>query len=647
MKSFRADILHADDMRKSKRRNWWLLFLLGIILVFGSALFAGERYVFIDQPPLPKDLKTLWSVGKQPSYILLDKNGDVMSRRGPHYSQALPAKEMPEYLVQAFIAIEDQRFYQHEGIDEKGIFRALWNNWQAGYTVQGGSTITQQLVKVLLLSPDQNIKRKLQEMRLAKELETRLNKDQILTLYLNRIYLGNRAYGVVAAADRYFGKQVNDLSLAEAAMLAALPKAPSKFAPHQNLKKAQDRAALVLQAMVKTGAITEQQQQAATLSPATVIINEKELDHGYIFDFAIKQSLKLTGGRIPDLVIQTTIDPNMQEIAESKLRSLIAQNRELKKVTEGALLSVDSKGAVRALVGGVSYKRSNFNRVTSARRQPGSAFKAFVYAGALETGIFMNSIRRDEPIEIAGWAPENYNGNYRGRVTIHEAFRRSINTVAAQITEEIGAAKVVEIANRFGFNSQLKPLPSIALGAQEVSLWELTQAFSVFANDGLLNRNYLVKKVSTSTGIILFERPDTEAGRVFSKTLAQEMNTMMQEVVLAGTGRQAILTERQVAGKTGTSQQWRDAWFVGFSAQLVTGVWVGNDDNSPMNRVTGGTLPAQIWQQYMQMAHKGLPNKKLSAAAPQILSATDEGLASFYGELSSIFGQLERDTDNP
>ncbi len=639
--------MHAEGLRKTRRRNRLLFigFVIGFIVILGS--IGIERYLFKDSPDLPENLDVLWSIGRQPSYVLLDMEGKVMARRGPRYGQIMSVEEMPKMLVQAFIAIEDQRFYEHDGIDEKGILRAVLNNWRTGKTLQGGSTITQQLVKLLLLSPDQTLRRKAQEMRLAHALEKRLDKNQILSLYLNRIYLGNRAYGVVAAAERYFGKQVAELNLSEIAILAALPKAPSKFAPHKNLTAAQARAKLVLQAMVKTGAISEQQKLAAINSPATVIRRAKEQDHGYIFDMAIKQAHKFTGGRVPDLVIQTTIDPRLQTIAKNNLRSLISQNSASKNVNEGALLSIDTKGAVRALVGGLSYENSNFNRVVSARRQPGSSFKAFVYAAALEAGLHPNSIRRDEPVEIAGWSPENYSGDYRGRVTIHEAFRRSINTIAAQITEDIGATKVVELAKRFGFSEDLQPLPSIALGAQEVTLWELTQAFGVFANDGKLYRNYLVTKVSTSSGNVLFQRPDIEPSYVFKQDLAQKMSTMMQEVTLLGTGQHARLGQRAIAGKTGTSQQWRDAWFIGFSAQFITGVWVGNDDNTSMKKVTGGTIPAQIWQSYMADAHAGIAPKPLTAPEPQILSATDEGLAAFYTELSESFRQQTLGAQTP
>lgn len=640
MKPFRADILHTEDLRLTKRRRLWLWLISGMVFACVAGLVAGERYVFNDIPTLPEDLSTLWSVGKEPSFVLLDNTGQVLARRGPRYGKIIAAKEMPKLLVQAFLAIEDQRFYQHSGIDQKGIFRAAIANWQAGKTTQGASTITQQLIKRLLLTPDRTFKRKLQEIRLAQELEKSSTKDEILSLYLNRIYLGNRAYGVTAAANRYFGKSLGELNLSEIAMLAALPKAPSRFAPHLNLQPARERAALVLQAMLEQNYIDPAQQQAALAAPATPISDKTEPDHGYIFDLAVERALKITGGRIPDLVIQTTIDRSLQQQAEKHLHELIQSQGSKKNVSQGALISMNRSGAIQALVGGVSYQKSKFNRAVSAKRQPGSAFKAFVYGAALEAGLRPASVRRDEPIEIAGWSPGNYNEDYRGRVTIREAFRRSINTVSAQVTDEIGAAKVAVLATRFGISGPLQALPSIALGAQEVSLWELTQAFSVFGNDGMLHHNYLIEQITTSAGQSLYQRPTVHPQKVFDQELSRQMTGMMQEVVLSGTGRRANLPDRQVAGKTGTSQQWRDAWFVGFSAQFTTGVWLGNDDNSAMKKVTGGTLPAQIWRSFMLDAHAKLPNEPLNMPPPQILSETDEGLASFYSELAALFDDL-------
>jgi penicillin-binding protein 1A len=640
MKPFRADILHQDDLHQSKNRTKWLSAGITVLLIIVLGTFFAQRYFLENTPPLPKDIDTLWSVGKQPSFVLLDMNGKVLARRGPRYGRIVIAQDMPKQLLQAFISIEDQRFYQHDGVDEKGIFRAIMFNLRAGETAQGGSTITQQLIKRLLLTPDQTLKRKLQEMILARKLEDRLSKNEILSLYLNRIYLGNRAYGVVAAADRYFNKPLDKLDLPEIAMLAGLPKAPSKYAPHLNLKLAQERASLVLQAMQTQGYITGEQMQTALLAPAIPVPTKPEPAQGYIFDLAVERSIKLTGGRIPDLVIKTTINPTLQALAANSIQTKVKQVGVKYNLSQGALISVDITGAVRAIVGGVSYQQSQFNRAISAKRQPGSAFKSFVYAAALEAGFLPSSIRRDEPIEISGWSPGNYDEGYRGRVTIREAFRRSINTVSAQITNDIGADKVANLAKRFGISTSLQPLPSIALGAQEVTLWDLTQAIAVFRNDGFLQENYLIEEVSTSSGKVLFTRPQTSPQQVFKQEYAKSMTSMMQEVVLYGTGRKAHLNGRQAAGKTGTSQQWRDAWFIGFTAQLTTGVWLGNDDNTSMKEVTGGGFPADIWKDFMQAAHKGVSSQPLSALPPQILSETDEGLATFYNELTAKFDNL-------
>ncbi|VAV99845.1 Multimodular transpeptidase-transglycosylase [hydrothermal vent metagenome] len=647
MKPFRADLLKDSDLRKNRKRSFWLWSLLAVSLIVLLGLGLAERYFFADMPQLPQNLQSLWSMGKQPSYVLLDKNGDVLARRGPRYGKIVPVEKMPKHLVNAFLAMEDQRFYEHDGIDKKGILRAAMANWRAGRTAQGGSTITQQLVKLLLLNPERTVKRKLQEMRLARVLETKLGKDEILALYLNRIYLGNRAYGVDAAAERYFQKSVADLTLSEASILAALPKAPSRFAPHLHPEQAANRAALVLRAMLDAGYIDATQYATATNAPATSLPVTDTPNHGYIFDLAVERANKISGGRIPDLVIKTTIDPALQKTAETSLQQILTKQGKALKASQGALISTSRNGAIRAMVGGVAYETSKFNRAYRAKRQPGSAFKAFVYAAALEAGLQASSVRRDKPIEIAGWSPGNYGGGYRGRVTLRDAFRRSINTVAAQITDEIGADRVASLATRFGISGPLQALPSIALGAQEVNLWELTQAFSVFGNDGLMQESYLIENISTSYGKQLYQRPKILPRRVMDETYARQMTSMMQEVVLAGTGKNAALANRQVAGKTGTSQQWRDAWFIGFTAQYTTGVWVGNDDNSAMKKVTGGGLPAKIWQAYMRSAHADLPIQKLRSTPPQILSDTDEGLAAYYSELGSIFSQLETGAGSP
>lgn len=614
---------------------------MSLILVCLVGAAGAERYFFYGMPQLPADLGKLWSMGREPSWVLLDKDGNVFARRGPHYGKRIPASELPRPLVEAFIAMEDRRYFDHHGVDTEGVLRAAWINFKAGRTVQGGSTITQQVVRFLFLTPKRTIKRKLQEMRLARELETRLNKEQILSLYLNRIYLGNRAYGVSAAAERYFGKNVQDLTVSESALLASLAKAPGRMAPHLAPKAVQERAELVLAAMRGAGYLTPEQYETAMANPAQVVESSDLPDHGYIFDFAMERAKSLTGGRTPDLVIQTTIDPKLQAEAETALRNVMDKQGKTKHASQAALVSASLNGAVRAMVGGRSYVKSKFNRATAALRQPGSSFKLFVYSAALESGIQPGSIRRDEPVEIAGWSPGNYGGQYCGRVSIREALRRSINTVAAQVTEEIGPSRVANMAKRLGITTPMQALPSIALGAQEVTVWDMVQAYSVMANTGMMHEDYLITKITSSSGEKLYERPQITPHRVYADKLAREMTGMLHEAVLAGTGRRARLGDRPVAGKTGTSQDWRDAWFIGFTRQYTTGVWVGNDNNHSMKRVTGGSLPAQIWHDYMQKASDGLPVLQLKAPDPVLLSETDEGIAAYYAELSSVFGQFQ------
>ncbi len=638
MPSFRADIASKKQGQFSLKLRIALISLASLLGLIILGFGGGAYYFFHDSPQLPKNLDDLWVLNRQPSIVLRGRNDEYLGTRGPHYGQAVNLAHLPAYVPNAFLAMEDQRFYQHGGVDLNGLTRALWVNMRAGRTVQGGSTITQQLVKLLFLTPERTIKRKLQEIRLAVALEKRMSKEDILALYLNRIYFGEHSYGVDAAAQHYFSKHAADLTLSEAAMLAALPKAPSRLSPDQNLAGAQARAARVLKNMLAARLITPEDYEVALKSPAQTTPPPPAAEYGYIFDMIAQQARALTGGTAKDMVVFTTLDPDLQKAAQKAMERALKKNEKRLKVTQGALICLDKDGAIRAIIGGRSYKQSQFNRATQAKRQPGSAFKAIVYAAALENGLEPNTIRQDEPIEIDGWSPQNYGGKFRGRVTLRDAFRRSINTIAAQLTAEIGPQSVADLARRFGISTPMQPLPSIALGAQEASLLDMTRAYSVFANDGRLAPTYLIHTITSSRGDSLFSRPDIPAQQVYDPALAKEMTSMLQEVVLAGTGRRAALPGGwAVAGKTGTSQNWRDGWFIGFSAKYITGVWLGNDDNSSMTRVTGGALPAQIWHDFMVPAHKGLKVQNLNAPPPHLLNDHDEALFTFYRELDAAF----------
>lgn len=651
MEPYRAD--HMMDKQRRVRRNRLIVGGLALFVLITTLIsaFSIWNWAYHDLPEAPDNAAVLWSARREPSVTLLDRHGEVLAVRGPLYARAVGLNELPDHVPQAFLAIEDRRFYEHDGVDLRGVLRALWVNLRAGRSVQGGSTITMQLVKNLILCPDRLLRRKLQEMRLARQLEEHLTKTEILELYLNRVYLGARAFGVEAAAQRYFNKSATDLTLAEAALLAALPKAPSRLDPTVNLDAAQARAAMVLDAMLDAEFIDQAAYDAAIANPA--VPTPPELDPqagvtwGYVFDHAVSQAQNLLVGEdIPDLVIQTTIDPVLTELARETALAALDDRGEEQGASEAAIVLLAPDGAIRAYHGGRDYLDTQFNRVLQAQRQPGSAFKPIVFTAALEAGYDPSSAVWDEPVDLEGWTPENFSGNYRGLVTLQEALKRSINTVAAQIGDQIGVERIVEMGQRLGIQSPLPALPSIALGAAETNLLELTSAYSVFPRDGERADPYLVTRLTNSRGDVLFEHAADTLPRAISTEHAQAMSTMLQDVVLTGTGRRAALPDgRAVGGKTGTSQSFRDAWFIGFTADYTAGVWVGNDDDSPMENVTGGGLPAEIWRDYMSQVHADLPARALSAPAPRTRSEREERLAAYYSELSAAFDAILSDED--
>lgn len=647
---FRADHLMERERRERRQRQIALSAFATIVIVglVGTSLFWN--WAFHDLPDAPTSASELWTARREPSVTVQDMNGDVLALRGPLYARAIALDALPDHVPQAFLAIEDQRFYEHDGVDHRGVARALWVNFRAGRSIQGGSTITMQLVKNLILSPDRLVRRKLQEMRLARELERNLTKTEILELYLNRIYLGARAYGVEAAAQRYFAKSATDLTLAEAALLAALPKAPSRLDPTVNLDAAQARAATVLAAMQEAGFITASQRAEALAEPAVpappATTPDNPAQWGHVFDYAVTEAQRLLAEDVPDLVIRTTIDPELVQAAQAAVASALDSQGEERQAGEAAIILLANDGAIRAMLGGRDYEASQFNRAVQAQRQPGSAFKPIVFTAALETGLDPSSAVWDEPVDLEGWTPQNFSGNFRGLVTLQEALKRSINTVAVQIADDIGLSTIVETGRRLGIQSPLPVLPAIALGAAEVNLLELTSAYAVFGNDGLRNAPYLIQSISNSRGDTLYTHTELPGERVLDMTIARSMSTMLQDVVLTGTGRRAALPDRRVAGKTGTSQSFRDAWFIGYSADYAAGVWVGNDDDSPMEDVTGGGLPAQIWRDFMVRVHADLPPRELTATAPRSRSEREERLAAFYSDLASSFDALLETTEN-
>jgi len=637
MESYRADI--ETQRAQAVRRRLRLAAIIAAVAIGVSSLTAALvwRYAFHDMPSLPRTAQ-LWVIEREPSLEVLDRNGDLIARRGPQYGRYVPTDELPQHLIDAFLAAEDRRFYQHSGADPRALTRAAIANIRAGYIDQGGSTITQQVIKNTLLSPEQTLRRKAQEIRLALALERQLSKAEILSLYLNRVDLGGRAFGVEAAAQYYFGKSARDVTLSEAALLAALPKAPSRLSPKDNQGAAWERAQLILDNMVAYGFAAPEAVAAAKAVPPVIIDAARSPDEGgwgYLIDMIEKEARGLAADGSPDLIVSTTLDPRLQSAAEAAVTASLEALGETDR--QGAAVVLSQDGAVRALVGGRDYQASQFNRAAQALRQPGSAFKPFVYATAFAHGLSPATVRDDQPVELEGWSPENFGGSYRGRVTLRDAFKRSINTVAVQLVAETGAAPVADLARRAGVETELIALPSLALGASEVTLLELTAAYGVFARDGRPSPAYVIETVSNARGRTLYQRSPRPVPAVLDQKSARAMSALMQEVIINGTGRRAQLGQRPAAGKTGTSQDSRDAWFVGYTADYLAGVWVGHDDNQSMTGVTGGGQPADIWREIMLAAHQGLAVSGLNAPEPPQRSDREERLAAFYSELASAF----------
>src|SRR5436190_12110656 len=520
---------------------------------------------------------------------------------------AVPLRELPAYLPKAFLAIEDRRFYSHYGVDPFGIARAVAANVLHRGVSQGGSTLTQQLAKNLFLTQERTVMRKLQEVILSVWLERKYSKDELLDLYLNRVYFGSGAYGVEAAAQRYFGKSARNATLQEAALLAGLVKSPSKLAPTRNFDGAERRAQIVLAAMSEANYVTADAAKVAIASAPKIVKQSAGGSSNYVADWVMDVLDGVVGRVEQDIVVETTIDPAMQAQAEKALLDELNAKGAKFDVEQGAMVVMTPQGAVRALVGGRNYAESQFNRAVAAKRQPGSAFKPFVYLTALERGLTPETIREDKPIDVKGWKPENYSREYFGPVSLTKALALSLNTVSVRLTLEVGPQAVVRTAHRLGISSKLEPNASIALGTSEVSLIELVCAYAPFANGGNAVSPHVVERVRTRDGKVLFAHAPQSPGRIIEPRYVGMMNAMMRETLTIGTARGAQLPGWPAAGKTGTSQDFRDAWFVGYTSHIVTGVWLGNDDASPMRKATGGGLPVEIWSRVMRTGHQGVP----------------------------------------
>ena len=626
------------------RRQFWGSFLgAGVSITFlGSAVLLFSAFVHL-APRIPENAD-LWNVNRQSAIIVLDRNGEEIAARGARYGEHVDPSELPEHLIKAFLSTEDRRFYQHSGVDLRGTLRAAIANTKSGTVVEGGSTITQQLAKNLFLSPEQTYIRKAREALLALWLEGHYSKDEILSLYLNRIYLGAGAYGIESAAQTYFGASARDATLAEAALLAGLPKAPSTYAPTQNPMGAQRRASTVLDNLLETGEITPFEAREARQNPPVIVVQNSDSDLGYFFDYAAAQAKALTSDVPGDIIVTTTIDQKLQRDAEAAVTEALSVDARIAGADQAALVAYDADGAMRAMVGGRSYKESQFNRAVQAKRQPGSAFKPFVYIAAMEAGLTPESRFIDQPVDIEGWTPTNYTPGFAGPVRLTEAVAKSINTVAVQVTEQVGRDKVAEAAIRMGIKSNVPPHRSIALGAVDMTLANLTGAYLPLARGGLSVEPYAIAKIESSNGALLYEHEtQSDPARVLSRDVVEKMNHLLYQVLHSGTGRRASLGLRHAAGKTGTTNEWRDAWFVGYTGQVVAGVWVGNDEYTPMDKVTGGTIPAEIWKNFMRSAHQGMPLAKLAGAYPAVSYASEPVLIDFYGDVSRDLARVARD----
>ncbi len=585
--------------------------LWALIAVAGVAIWVGSHLPPIQSLEIPKRPPTIQIVGI---------DGSVLTTRGEQPGTNVALKDLPPHLPNAFIAIEDRRFYSHYGVDPTGIARAVVTNIMHRGVSQGGSTLTQQLAKNLFLTQDRTVMRKLQEFELAIWLERKYSKAEILELYLNRVYFGSGAYGVEAAAQKYFGKSARQVTVAEAAMLAGLVKSPSRLAPNRNPEGAEARAQIVLTAMADSKFISDKQAQAAISAPSIAVKPVGAGTINYIADWIAEVLDDLVGQIDQNIVVETTIDPKLQSVAEAAIIDELAAKSVKFNVTQGALVAMTPDGGVRAMVGGRNYAESQFNRAVTAKRQPGSAFKPFVYLTAIERGLTPDTVRQDAPINVKGWRPENYTHEYFGNVTLTQALAMSLNTVAVRLGLEVGAPNVVRTAHRLGISSKLEANASIALGTSEVSLTELVGAYVPFANGGLSITPHVVTKIRTPAGKILYSRTIEPPAQVIDPRAASMMNAMMQETLLTGTARKAEIAGWMAAGKTGTSQDFRDAWFIGYTANLVTGVWLGNDDNSPTRKATGGGLPVEVWTRFMRIAHQGVPVAALQTSRGGLLS---------------------------
>jgi penicillin-binding protein 1A len=578
---------------------------IGLVLVTGLAL-----------PAFDATASGHFNKAEDISVTFLDRYGNEVGRRGIRSDDSYPLDKLPDYFVKAALATEDRRFYDHWGIDFVGTARALLSNAQGENSTQGGSSITQQLAKNLFLSSERTLERKIKEAFLAVWLEWHYSKDEILKLYFDRAYMGGGNFGAAAASEFYFGKKITDVNLAEAAMLAGLFKAPTKYAPHVDLAAARGRANLVLSNLVDAGFLTEGQVTAARRNPAVPVDRSAEANSpNYFLDYAfeeVKKQVEASNTTSNSFVVRTTIDPVLQSYAEDAVTSVVREQGEQFNVSQAAMVVTEPNGAIRAMVGGIDYGKSQFNRAIVPNRQPGSSWKPFVYATAFENipDYTPETVISGATQCIGDWCPRNYSGNAVGRISLISAFAQSINTVPVNLSIKMGRQPIADMAHRMGITNDFEVTRSLALGAASVSVIDMVSSYSVFADHGLKTTAFGITRVSTTSGELIYEadaNPVRE--RILSEHTVQFMNRMMRAVVENGTGRRAQIEGVPTVGKTGTTSSYRDAWFCGFTGNYVAAVWLGNDDYQPTNKVTGGTLPTVVWQKFMAYAHTNIEIK--------------------------------------
>lgn len=633
-----------------KKNSWkWRFFkrllLLGFILFF---LLCG--YVFYCYITLP-DIQKAVERTRLPSTVVLAENGNDVAKFGNNYAQMIYPDKLPKNLTDAIVAIEDRRFYKHFGFDFFGFTRAVFTNVFRKRYAQGASTITQQVAKNIFLTPGKNIKRKVQELLLSFWLEKKLSKNQIMALYLNRVYFGSGNYGATAASNWYFNKSVYELNLREAAIMAGMLKAPSRYNPIYNRKDAFKRAELVLGNMRKYGFIGNEMYKRALQMPVANAEQQRVSGGKYFAQYVYDEVNNAFGIRSDDIVVMTTLDQKLQETAEKIMRAKINASKG-QNVTDGAVVILDKDGAIKAMVGGMDYNRSQYNRATQAKRQAGSAFKPFVYATALQLGFTPNSKIKDAPISIGKWKPENYTKRYYGEVTLTYALANSLNVATVALSRELYLKDIASNAYKMGITTNISLTPSMVLGTNEVKVIDMATAYATFANGGYAVKPYAINEIATTDGRQMYVRKVEGKKQVLSPSIAEEMSHMLEQTINQGTGKRAKLPIF-AAGKTGTTQNYRDAWFIGWTNKYITAVWVGNDNNKPMNKIGGGTLPAEIWHDIMITTVKDTPvfvnnyQSNSDDAIGNLIGNTDNGNDDEIAELIEEEEKEEKSASKP